>query len=680
MTTLVTGLSTDFRGNFAAMQGRVYYTNDFDPVLVWNPPKATTDNAGIIGPAGAIGSPSATSGNTSNGSHLIRYRYQNSQTGYYSNPSDALAVVVSGGNGTLTFGVPAEITKSTDAKVDTIVVEMTPVNSPTYYIAVTAPNANGNIVVNIADQDLIQGINVFATISVDGFGQEPPPLCAILIPHNGRMFALGATTRTRTATLTNNSTAVTGTGFSLGWAGRLIAAAGDTQSYIIDSVASSTSLTLATAYGGTTGSKSCTITSLYPNRIYWSQALYPEGFEPSSMARDCLQNKADEVRGAWSYLGDLYLFGRDSCERLSYNVDPGTADGVLIGVPGTRGTYNQSTMVEVDGILYSWDRLGMYALNGALPVHLSKNIDPTLRAMMDYTQFAVFHCSFDPVDRVLFFFFVAAGDTAPYWAACYDLDNSEWMLANFRNPITSSKVMADANGQVRMLLGDGNGYSWFYGIEGTFDGVPPTSPTVVTVDAGSTTTSVNTIQALPTGTPNLAGVVAYDPLTSHTAVISANTNNGFTCSAFASTPTVGQELWLGSIDIELQSKWWTGEDSTDKKRPFLQIRVYPGSPTGQLKVFIYLDFSTTPFIWTAGAQDQFPKGVTVTNGAPYISCDMTGGNGDGYLFIPMPRNWQRAIQYRIVSDRPDGDFRLLDARFVLQVKPGPKEERAVTND
>ena len=105
MTSLATGLNTANRLCLASLQGKMYATNNFNPVKTWNGLTAALQDAGITGPSLVIGTPTTGAGGLSNGDHLIRYRYKDTTTGYVSNPSPALTYTVSAGNGILTFGI-----------------------------------------------------------------------------------------------------------------------------------------------------------------------------------------------------------------------------------------------------------------------------------------------------------------------------------------------------------------------------------------------------------------------------------------------------------------------------------------------------------------------------------------------------------------------------------------------
>jgi hypothetical protein len=670
MTTLASSLSTDVKGCFAAMQGRPYFVNDFDVMKVWNAPKATADDAGITAPAGTIGAESAAGGSTTNGSHEVRYRYRNSKTGYVSNPSGQRTVTVTGGNGQLTFSIGGglDIEQSADAKVDTIVVEMTPVNSGDFYVAQTCANSASSVVVNIPDTSLIQQQLVKSTTG--DFGHEKPPLFAILVAHRGRFFGFGTTTRTRSSvTFTNGSATVTGANFSTSWVGRLIRAAGSAVAYEITAVAGAGSLTIASTFAEATTTATASIFSKFPNRGYWTAALYPEAWKPLEQARDFLQNKADQITGALSNGSDIFLFGSRSAERFSYNVDPAVGDGQTMPIPGDRGVFNQRCLVQSEGEWYAFDRQGIYQVSPSAPSHVSGPVDATLTELVDFDYQDSFHGCWDPVDRLLCWFFVRAGDTSPKYAVIMEKDTGRWYFHRYLMGITGSAVVATSDGQVRMMLGDENGYTWFAGIEDSFDGVPPSSSTVLTTSGTPTTTAITVTNTLPTGSTTLAGVTVYDPVRGNTAVIASNTATDLTLAGggLATAPSTGQELWIGVIPVELRTKWLAGQSLDTKKRPvYLSVKLYPGATTGRLRVYYYLDFAVNPFTWTKGSADTFPDGVTITNGATYAEVALSGGatTTDGQVSVPVPGNFWRALQVRITSDRPDGALRILDFGFV----------------
>lgn len=672
MSTIKSGLDTTNRGCFTAVQGQAYFGNNFDPLQVWNGISATTYDAGIVGPVAAPDPPSAAAGTTTNGSHLIRYRYRNSKTGYVSNPSPAILVTVSGGNGALTFTAAADYVVSADAKVDFIDWEMTEASGQIFWRATSVLNSGTTVTINIADALLRQGFNCDANYgsaaTADIFSHEQPPIGTICLAYRGRMFVAGDAAYTVSLTLTNGSASVSGTALSTKWAGKLLRVASEAVAYGIQS-STSTTITLSQVWTGVNGTYSCSVYSPTPNRIYYSRPGYPESFYAAVFARDVLSGKSDQLTAMIGRKDALYLFGRYSGERLVFNDNPGAAASVLSPIQGNRGAFHQRVLVEAEGNLYSMDRQGIYQVN-EIPQHLSNPVDDTLTELVDYSQSALFHGAFDPRDRVLMWFFVRTGDSQCKYAMCMELDTGVWWVDYFFQGVTASRIVPTSDGQVRLMLCDENGYTWFFGIEGSFDGVPSTSPSVVTVNGVATTTNIPIDETVPT-TPSLAGAVAYNPANGETAVVSSNTANTLTLgSGLTVAPADNASLYLGPIAWEWRSKFWVGSGQQAKKRPaYFHVHLYPGTATGKMRLSFYGDFSDTPMVYTSVPQDLFPDGVTLVDGQSYVEIDLDGGDGEGFVPVPIPDgSWRRAIQARLTSVRPDGALRLVDYAWAMTAK------------
>lgn len=675
--SLITGLDTTSRGSLVTCQNQVYFANGFNNCKVWDGIATSMQDSGITGPVAVIGSPSSTaaSGFDAGTTRLIRYRYQNSRTGYVSNPSPALSYTVSGSNGTLTFNISTSgtpIIRSTDAKADTIIVEATAVNGNNFWQTGTVANSASSITVGQPDITLTVQYNSDLYGSVAGgdiFSHEPPPLGTILVPYKGRLWVFGSVAYPLTGvTFTNNSAAVSGTGFSTRWVGFIIQRTGDSVAYQIAAVASSVAMTLTVVYAGTSGTSAATVATKTPNRGYYSRLFYPEEFYAAGFARDFLVDRGDRVSAAIGRKDGLYVMGLSSGERLIFNDDPSAGAGAIISkIQGRRGAFHNRALVDMDGKLYAWDRQGIYEVQ-EIPVPMSFPVDPILASDVDFTQTASFHACYDPIYRVLFFFYVQQGTTSCKKALCFDTVTSQWYFATFFQGIAASAIVPTSDGQVRMLLTDVNGYSWFYGLDGTFDGVPPNSPSVVTVSSASPTI-INVNETLPASA--LLGVTVYNPLTAESAVVSANATNQITVGAgFSTAPGVAASLYLGPIQFEYRSNWWPGRDLNTIEDPvYLIIDVVPGTISGRVRIYLYTDYSTIPTTVTANAADTWPVGIDPPiSGTNYISGILNGGNAQGIISIPIFATFNNVIQARITSILPDGPIRILNVRFALTPK------------
>lgn len=662
INTLKTGLDTVYRGTFTRSNGRVYYTNDFNKMQSIDRGDDSAYDVGIDAPVGAIGAPTATAGDVIAGLHLIRYRYYNSKTGYISNPSDALEYTVASTAETLTFSISApagggDIIRSVDPKVDQIIIEMTPTGGAEYYWALKLNQTATSAAVSM-DDGILQLQNSAAQFG--DFGHEPPPLCSIVTEHRGRLFGTGATVRTLAATVVDTSATVTGTGFSLLWAGRLITFGSEIKAYRVLSVESDTSLTLSEPYSGALGVTTATVFSRSPDEVYWSRAGFPESWKAAEWGRRVFQNQADTPSGVLSAYGDLYLFGQRSMRRLVYTDDP--ALGMVVPVLTEMGLWNQQCLVSADGNIYGWGRSGAWVIRGTIPRKISKPIDLSLTDI-DKSLYSQFFGFYDPLDRVIMWLYTAVGDTAPRKGFFLDLDSGKMGTVSFRHGLQCATLAAQGDQVVKVMICDNNGYTW-EAIADTFDGVPSTMDGgILTMAPGSTTTVLAIASpSLPTGASNIIGAIAYDPVSLEERVVTANTADTITVgTAFTTAPVDGAVLYVGSFPVAYKTKHAQTQAGAHKIRPsYVSLSMVPSDSKQKINVKTYANFETTPMPYTSGAYDINPDGVLIIDGSSHAVVDGDGGSGDGFVSIPVPGSWRRTVAIRLDTETPYGDLRLLD--------------------
>lgn len=182
VASLATGLSTTNWPSWAALNGRLYYTNGVDAVRV-SDAGASIRTAGITAPASAATASNTSSGGVvSSGVHLIRYRYYDSSRTRYSDPSTAVTLTVTAGSKIL-----VGYTASGDATVDKVIIEMTPVDAETYYQAATITNSGSSYTLDISDSNLI----IQTTAAKNGeFHHLPPPTMDMLAEHRQRVWGI----------------------------------------------------------------------------------------------------------------------------------------------------------------------------------------------------------------------------------------------------------------------------------------------------------------------------------------------------------------------------------------------------------------------------------------------------------------------------------------------------------
>ncbi len=697
--TLKSSLSTAYRGQFARSGQRLYYADDFDPVQVIELGNSAALLAGIAAPTSGtgthqIGAPTTGTGLVQSGTHLVRYRYFNSRSGYYSNPSLERTLSITAVQ-SLTFSIGTgtgseAIIRSTDTKVDQVVVELTAAGASAFYNVAAANQTLTSVTVSMDDTTIELQV---PSATYGDYGHEQPPLFALITEHRGRIFGWGATVRTLTGvtvTLSSTTVTVTGATFSTGWAGRMLQLTTGTDVYRISTCTGAGTLTLSTAYSGsTTSGATVKVYSIGADTLTWTRAGYPEAYKPSEWARRVLQNATDTPAGMVSYHDVLWLFGQRTMRVLDYPTDPAT--GSLEQVPTEMGLWNQRCLIQSGGYIYGWGRTGAWVINGLSPQHISRAIDVRLdgtdassTVTYDASLSEQFHGYYDPKERCITWAYIKTGDSTVKNHITYDLDRKQWRTGSWRQAMKTNCTVAGTTNDVRVLLSDENGYSWYL-TENRYDGVPlglvdsgSEYTGVITVFSGATLSSsvIPTVETLPTSS-TLVGVVLYNPTTSGTSVVSANTATGLTLSpALTATPAAGDSLYLGSFEYKIRTKWVTSQGLENKKRPsYLMIKKVPGTSLGRLRVRIYEDFSTTPMTFTKGISDTEPNGVYITDGLTYCDVDLGNDTDDASIaVVPLSANWKRAISAEVSSSKPSNQIKLLQVAFL------PESQRSEVQD
>ena len=675
MTVLKTGLKADRPAIFSTINGRIYLTNDFDRIQAWDGVWSATRDAGIAAPAAVIGAGSQAAGNVTLGVHLVRYRYTDSTSpggAYRSNPSTALSVTIATTTKQITFSVGAsatDIIRSTDVKCDTIQIEATAAGGTNYYVVGTVLNAGvTSYVYNVSDTVLAAGE---LTSLYDDFGHEQPPAGAILTECRNYAFLGGAHARAVTVGVTSAGVTVTSAAaLSTLWVGRLIRIGSEATQYLITAAASASSVTISPAYVGTTNaSASAMVYAKNPNRIYWSKAGFPESFKAASRVRDVLNGRGDRLVAMTDFLGDLYLLGTRSIQRLVFVDDPLT--GELNTIAGEFGVWTQRCLYGLDGALFGWGANGVWMMTGGRPRWISKPIDRTVAALVDTTKSDQFHATYDPKEKVLRWHFVATGDVNPKHSLAYDLQGERWCIDQWRQGLDAGVTVANANGTLRLAVADSaNGRAWYS--EGAADGVPASSSGDYTVGGSSTTTVIQvTGSSLPTGAgTDLAGTVLYDVTSAQERLVSSNTVSAITLStALSAAPAIGSSVYVGAIPCVVQSDWHVFDGQEEKTRPpALWLKFVPQT-AGTLRIEIYKDFSETPMTWTRSASEPNPKYATITNNGTFATLSLTSAaTNDGFAVVPLFADWARAWRYKVTVLSPAGTLQLIDARFSFESK------------
>ncbi len=594
--TLKSGLASTPRGNWANAGGQLYFTNGTDAIQVISQGSSVALAAGITGPSTAPTAGAESSGSITAGTHLIRFRWKNSVTGYYSNPSDVLTYVAPGAKN-LAIG----LTTTSDPKVDQMVIEMTLVDGTDYFVVATVTNSNA-YTIDISDGNLADSQSTDVYAGPDGFGHDVPPINALIMEHRGRIFL---------------------------WGGKL---------------------------------------------LYWSRAGFPEAFNVLDWARDVTPGKADQPTAMMSFFNDLYLFSIHGMRRLVYTGDP--AAGMIIGIPGELGAYNQRCLVQADGMLYGFCPSGAWYIDGIQPDYLSRPIDQTWMSEVDATKSEQFHGWYDPIEQAVWFAYVKTGDSYPQTAICYEVRNEQWTRRTFRNTIIASITVGDSSRTTVAWLAAGEGgKTWKLQSYKVGDGLPTAMTNgIVTCASGCTTTVLQIVEALPTS-PDLVGAILYDETNDIQRLISANTASTITVSvALASTPAAGFQFYVGSVACRIKSQWQTAEALNQTMRPArLQVDHLSDGDEVDVRVSTYTNFNANAIQFTKqSVADIAPQGVTLTNGNTVAVVDTS------VVGPTVPVNFQNAkcMAWQVIQQQPRGNFKLLDMTYQFDARTEISKERA----
>lgn len=633
MTVVASGYNIVVRPSMAQSLGRVYVANDFDPMKVIDTETVTaTRNVGITAPSSAFSAPSVSAGNVDIGTHLVRYRYEDTTRNRLSNPSDAIAVTVSSTTATLTV----TLITSADSTVNAITIEMTGVGGTQYYRVASVANSAGTYAISISDANLI---NKTPSSLYGDFGHGAPPLASIVGEHRQRLFCWGGTSRTFTVGVTNGSASVTGTGFSAAWAGQKVTMPDGSTSYISSST--TTTITLTAVYGGTTNaSATVTVANATPDLLSWSRSGYPESWDTVNFSRRITLATGDSPVAMISLFDDLYLIGQRSMRRLIYSSDP-SSNARVIPIPNSMGAFHpRCVWSDAGNIAFGWGRDGIWIIDSMQPRRISDAISTTIANLADATQTAARFVVFEPIERTLLCFFPLSGETSCRAAAAYHIDSDEWEIWYYRQGMTAGCLNSAYKDRARLMLCDINGGSWRVGVAKNDGG-----------DYGVTTAGASCTTTVLQGVSAVLGQMIYRPATQESKLVTAVGTGNITVNAFATAPTLGEALWVGSIRQRIITEWYQSHGVDSKQRPgWFLLAVQPTAFMGTLQVYYYLDFSTTPTPLTVLSTDIENTGVSI--GTNYIQVDMDVGAQDGFVALPIVGDWSRSIRAEVIAQTP----------------------------
>lgn len=661
MTLLGSGFSADKHPfSSAALNGHLYLSNDWDKMQRWDRIESTLRQAGVARPPQNWAPVPATApGVTTPGQHFVRYRYRSSKTGYVSNPSNLVTLVVAAGAESQTFTIAAagvaNIIRSTDAKVDQIVLEASAVDGDKMFEVAIVDQTVATVVYNLDDATLVGKVLQYAE-----FGHDEPPFVEAIVAHKGRLVGAGKVVHVDgTVSVTNGSATVNGTGtdWKAGIVDRFIVVGSDTRHYKVSAFVSATQLTLAETYAGATAAGlAYKMFSFAYNVLFESLPLFPESWPPLRFTK-ALVTTLDRIRGLMAYHGDLLVMGQHSMERWGYT-ESIVGDGQPAFVPGNRGVLSQRCVIEIDGIVYGFDRQGFWRWSGGSQQHISQAIDPLLDNV-NWAQDQRFHGVEVPRERIIRWYYAKGTDTLPKDWFEYDIDREQWATGSHEAMEITASATVSTGGERRAMVADSKGFTWF--VLGPTDGSDPATTLVGAVAAApAPTASVFSITGGGLKATGLAlrGVPIHWRQGNQTRLCLSNTATQVTLeTGFLSAPAVGDTIYVGRIKARLRTKSVTLSKLKDRfQERYLHLYFEPSPVQKNLIVRVYEDFGAGPQ-QMALTVANITRGVSITAGSGDVVVDLS--TPDGYAKVPLGLDWQRSIEAEFEMQEPHSRLQLL---------------------
>lgn len=575
---------------------------------------------------------------------------------------------------TITRAAMGRIQPSTDAKVDTIIVESTVVGGGDQFFKI-AECANTATSVSLAitdDAELERKV-----LPWPDEGHEPPPVTKNVVSYRERLWMFGQVEHTTGNANVTNASANVGVGASapdwnnealgsaLGqnYSGFMFQRTGDAAEYEISHYSSGGSqIVLKKVYAGVTGSDVAYRIFSRANVIWISNPGYPEGFYPLQFLNGPNGEGSGEITAGIGFSGSMIFFSATGMFRFSWDLDPAT-DGFLTPLSDKAGALSQRVVIQVEGKVFTMDNRGWHVWDGGFPQLISKPLG-ALASSIDFSLFENFHANYLPETRAVRWFVCYTGETYPKHYVQFDLDTGAWSTGSMLQGMTESRLVRKSAAGLKPFLLDENGHSW-WGDTGLADGVPAAKSHITAAAASSTTVVQVTGGGLATTNGGYAG--AYLSRRTATGVtesrlISSNTATAITVSsAFSGAPATNDALWIGVIPSLLLTRAFRPKRSAAKiQANELTITFEPTASVRYLQVRVYEDLSATAKTWSV-ARGNLPglvkPGVNTAYPAAAWLVDLSTTNG--VVTVPIGMEWKRCFEIELSIEEPDADFQLL---------------------
>lgn len=662
-TNVLTGRTPLTQEFFAQVRNTVVHCNGLDDNKVYHLEKGSLD-LGMAAPAAPTG---ATSSTGLTGNYRYRVKWHDRITGTLSLSSAELSVTLTNQGYEITqpSSPPSRATHWIIERVTADGSVFFPVNQNTSTPYGTAI-ATTTYVDTVTDQ-VLRNRTIFPNT------QARPPVMRFVFSHNNRVFGLGGTVYEATVTTSTGSAAVTGTSsnFTTNMPDMFFSIKNGTgKLYRILSRASTTSLTLTeniVAGDNVTGGTAF----IYPyrNRLWWSEAGYPEHFgtqEAGGPSNEIGIGARGEslVSGCSMGQSGILLASDKTLYYLSYtdNPSPIQGDGRIVPIPTKRHAAGPSCLKFVEGYVYGIDRFGIWRMapNGR-PEDISAPLQYDFKTnALSICDSEKWHIQYDATKRWIKFYVTGTSNTsADYPDKCFvwDPGRERWVHEKvYPLGITCGCEIEDKRGGLRSGIwqqapgaSSSVGSIFLCDDEALGYALPPGgSPNSGTVTGGSTTTITDSGANFNT-TAVGSYVTVYDSSGGvfQTRIILSSTSTTITVeTAFSFTVASGDLYWVGPIYTRVRSPQLTADNPIRKKKWIgLRIPVKYKSSAVPFMVRAYYDMSDTSD--TDQQVSDTVDGVTWTSSDADKTVDPTVN--EYVYFVPLNGKWAHSLTFEIYS-------------------------------
>lgn len=663
-TNILTGRTPRQQEFFAQVRNTVVHCNGADDNKVYHLEKGSLD-LGMASPTAAPTGATSSTGLT--GNFRYRVKWHDRITGTLSLSSAELSVTLTNQG--------YEVTRpgSPPSRATHWILERTTSDGKTFFpVNQTTSTPYGTAIATTTYTDTTTD-GTLRQRTIFPNTQARPPVMRYVFSHNNRIFGLGGVVYEATVTTTSGSASVTGTNsnFTTNMPDMFFVIKNSTTGkvYRILSRSSATAITLTeNIQSGDDVTSGTAFIFPYRNRLWWSEAGYPEHFGtqeaggPSNEIGIGARNES-LVSGCSMGQNGILLASDKTLYYLSYTDDPSPVlgDGRLVPIPTKRHAAGPQCLKFVEGYVYGIDRFGIWRMapNGR-PEDISLPLQYDFKSgKLSICDSEKWHIQYD-ASRLWVKFYVTDTSSAsadfPNKCFVWDIGRDQWCHEKiYPVGITTGCEIEDKRGGLRSGIWQqapsstsNIGSIFLCDDESTGHAIPSTmSPLSGTATDGSTTTMVDSGGAFT----NSAGafITVYDAsggVFENRMIRSATATTITVDSAFSFTVASGDSYWISPVYARVRSGQLDAGDPTRKKK-WIGLRIPVKYKTSAVPFYVraYYDMSST------SDNDQQTgatvDGVTWASSDPDKTIDPTVN--EYCYFVPLNSKWAHSLTFEIYS-------------------------------